>query len=141
MAVFKAVKNINPVQTHPLTTTFTITKGVPVRIAAGVVTVCATNVCDVLGIAHETVASGNSGYIKVLPAEGPEGMTLFQSPNTTIAATSTGIAYLLVMATNAATVGAADTAVGSFFAVTADGTNVYGYLTGNAFQGALSKLS
>lgn len=141
MAVFKAVKNVNPVQTHPCTTTFTITKGVPVRIASGVVTICATNVCDVYGIAHETVASGNAGTIKVLPAQGCHGVTLFKSANTTIAATSTGIAYLLVMATNAATVGAADTSVGAFFAVTADGTDVYGHLTGNAFQGALSKLS
>ena len=138
MAVFHAVKNINPVQTHPLTTTFTISKGVPVRLAAGVVTVCATNVMDCLGVAHETVASGNSGYIKVLPAQGPNGTTLFKSANTTIASTSTGITYLLVMATNAATVGAANTTVGPFYAVTADGTDVYGYLTGNAFQGNLS---
>lgn len=138
MAVFKAIKNINPVQTHPLTTTFTITKGVPVRLNAGLITVCATNVCDVLGIAHETVASGNAGTIKVLPAVGPNGWTLFEVADTTIAATSTGKCYLLTMATNAATVGAADTTVGAFYAVTADTVTVKGYFTGNSFGGVLN---
>jgi len=138
MAVFKAIRNIPSVQTHPITTTSTITKGVPVRLVSGVITVCATNVCDVLGIAHETVASGNAGTIKVLPAVGSQGPMIVQVADTTIAATSTGICYLLAMATNAATVSAASTTLGAFFAMTADLTNVTGCFTGNAFGGVLN---
>lgn len=138
--MFKAIKNINPVQTYPVTTTFTISKGVPVRIDGGVVTVCLTNVCSVLGVAHETIASGNSGFIKVLPAQGPNGTTLWES-QTTAAAADNGKTYLLVMATNAASIGAADTNEGAFYITTCDATTAYGYLTGNAFQGVLSVLS
>lgn len=138
MAVFKAIKNLPSVQSHPCATTSTISKGVPVRISAGLVTVCATNVCDVLGVAHETIASGNDGTIKVLPAVGPNGPAVFQVPDTTIAATSSGKCYLLAMATNAATLSAASTTLGAFFVLTADATNATGCFTGNAFQGVLS---
>ena len=141
MAVFNAIKNHPSVQTDPCATTATISKGVPVRLSAGLMTICATNVLDVYGIAHETVASGNAGTIKVLPAVGPSGPVIFEVPDTTIAATSAGVTYLLNMATNAATVSAANTSLGAFFCITADTVTAKGCFTGNAFAGALSLLS
>ena len=134
---FKAIKNINPVMTVPVTTTFTITKGVPVYMASGVATICSTNVCNCLGVAHETIASGNNGTLKVLPAQGPNGVTMFES-TTTAAVADGGKTYLITLATNTASIGAANTTVGMFFIVTCDTTNATGYFTGNAFQGALS---
>ena len=88
MPFFSLLKNINSLLDLTCATTLTVTKGVPVRQAAGVVTICATNVLDCIGVAAETHVSGGAATIKVWPAEGKEGSTMFKIANATIAATS-----------------------------------------------------
>ena len=136
MAVFQAVKCLNPIQTYNITTTNTISKGVPVVLTNGIITVAGASVLNILGIAHETVASGNGGTIKVLPANGPNGPTIFKG-TAALASTSCGASYTLSVATNASTIElTADTTLGAFYAMTADGTNFWGVFSGNAFEGA-----
>ena len=139
MAFFIPVKNINPLLDLTCATTLTVTKGVPVRQSAGVVTICATNVLDCIGVAAETHVSGGAATIKVFPAAGPEGPTIFKIANATIAATSAGVCYFLqTVATNSVALHTASTTLGAFYCLTADGTDAYGVISGNAFQGALS---
>lgn len=138
MPFFAPVKNINPILDLTCATTLTVTKGVPVRQASGVVTICATNVLDCIGVAAETHVSGGAATVKVWPAQGKEGTTIFKISNATLDQTSCGVTYLMTVATNNAVISAASTTLGAFYAMTADGTNVWGILSGNAFQGALS---
>ena len=139
MPFFTPVKNINSLLDLTCATTLTVTKGVPVRQAAGVVTICATNVLDCIGVAAETHVSGGAATIKVWPAEGKEGSTMFKIANATIAATSAGVCYFLqTVATISVALETASTTLGAFYCVTADGTDCYGWITGNAFQGAKS---
>jgi len=139
MAFFSAVKNVPSLQSFPCATTLTVTKGVPVRLVSGVITICATNVLDVLGIPAETHVSGGAATINVIPAVGKEGPTIFKIANATIASTSCGVCYFLqTVATNSVAIHTASTTLGAFMALTADGTDVWGVLSGNQFQGALS---
>lgn len=139
MPFFQPVKNVNPILELTCATTLTVTKGVPVRQAAGVVTICATNVLDCIGVAAETHVSGGPAVIKVYPAQGKEGPTIFKIANATIAATSAGVCYFLqTVATNNVALETASTTLGAFYCMTADGTDVWGVISGNAFQGALS---
>lgn len=138
MPFFSAVKNVPSMISLPCATTLTVTKGVPVRQVSGVVTVCATNVCDCIGVAAETHVSGGAATINVIPAQGTQGPTIFKIANATLNQTSCGVTYLITNATNAVTIAAASTTLGMFYAITADGTDVWGVLSGNAFEGVLS---
>jgi len=142
MPFFTPVKNIPSILDLTCDTTLTVTKGVPVKMASGVVTICATNVLDCIGVAAETHVSGGAATVKVWPAVGCSGPTIFKIPNATIASTSCGITYFLqTVATNSVALHTADTSLGAFYAMTADGTNVWGVISGNSFEGAKSLLS
>lgn len=142
MPFFEAVKNVPSMVSLPCATTLTVTKGVPVKLASGVITICATNVLDVVGVAAETHVSGGDATINIIPCDGPGGPTVFKIANATIASTSCGITYFLqTVATNNVALHTADTSLGAFYALTADGTNVWGVISGNAFQGAKSLLA
>jgi hypothetical protein len=130
---FQAVNNVPSIMNLSCATGLTVSKGVPVVMSSGVVTIAASNSAVILGIAAETHAAAGANTIAVLPAIGSAGPTIFKIPCTTLTnQTSCGASYELTMATN--NVSITTTASGPFFAITADGTTAYGYLAGTAIE-------